>query len=108
MYPKSGDIIRFERTLRVWSVGGIYESDLNMYDIPPIATMFLDPGAMCLVLNVNVHDETPIHTGMIEILLFVEGKLWTANINKRNNEVMKYFEIIESTDAQRRRLGGEI
>jgi len=107
MYPKSGDLIRMEKTLRVWGCDGIDYNDLNSDAILPVSSFFLIPGDTCLVVNASVKDHL-ITEKFLEMVLFVDGGKWVANISSVwATDPKEYFKIVASTDAQRHHLGGE-
>ena len=112
MTPQLGDIIRIDRSFRVWAVDMSNSDKLShiVGDIPPVLSLYLSPGNLCIVLGFISHRETPIHDGMFEMKILVDGKQWTATLPMRftDKKLNDYFTIIGSTDAQRSRSGGEL
>ena len=111
-YPKKGDMIRIERSFRVWAVDTTNADKLDhiVGDIPPVLTIYLSPGDLCLVLDASNYEETPIHNAVFEMKMLIDSKQWSANLPGRftDKNIKDYFTVIGSTDAQRSRSGGEL
>ena len=111
MTPQTGDILRIERPFRVWAVhaNNSHIIDRNSRDITPVLTLYLSPGNLCIVLAFKSHCETPIHDGLFEMKILIDGRQWSATLPMRftDKKLNDYFTIIGSTDAQRSRSGGE-
>tara|TARA_A100001011_G_C14181675_1_gene787167 strand:+ start:121 stop:459 length:339 start_codon:yes stop_codon:yes gene_type:complete len=111
MTPKTGDIIRIDRPFRVWAADASTgdKVDYIVGDIPPVLTLYLSPGNLCIVLGFISHRETPIHDGIFEMKILVDGKRWSATLPMRftDKKLNDYFTIVGSTDALSHRSGGE-
>ena len=69
MYPRKGDMIRIERSFRVWAINTSDSDKLDhiVGDIPPVLTLYLSPGDLCIVLDSSKYEETPIHNSLFEM-----------------------------------------
>ena len=111
MTPHIGDILRIDRSFRVWAIHANNSDKIDhlVGDIPPVLTLYLSPGDLCIVLDFISHCETPIHDGLFEMKILIDGRQWSATLPMRftDKKLNDYFTIIGSTDAQRSCSGGE-